>query len=197
MSNGSSCSPWRPWGPLLCLFLSPSFTFVSEAMVLTEEEQKELLRLQEKAKEGVKQSAGSSQRSAGGMTDASKRRLDDKPHAEEFELVAPFDEELGYYNLYDTQNTGIALPKDCETATQWGSTKVVMEKYKAEGLSYEKLVLRAVHGDKEADRYCRFIMNKYGDSTMATQGPDFARFLLRVKFDRQKRVEGFVRTFVK
>ena len=166
-------------------------------MVLTEEEQKELLRLQEKAKEGVKQSAGSSQRSAGGMTDASKRRLDDKPQAEEFELVAPFDEELGYYNLYDTQNTGIALPKDCETATQWGSTKVVMEKYKAEGLSYEKLVLRAVHGDKEADRYCRFIMNKYGDSTMATQGPDFARFLLRVEFDQQKRVEGFVRTFVK
>ncbi|CAK9115022.1 unnamed protein product [Durusdinium trenchii] len=163
-------------------------------MVLTEEEQKEL---QEKAKEGVKQSAGSSQRAAGGMSDASKRRLDDKSPAEEFELVAPFDEELGYYNLYDTQETAIPLPKDCETTTQWGSTKLMMEKYRAEDLSYEKLVLRALRGDKEADRYCRFIMNKYGTSTMVTQGPDFAKFLLRVKYEQRKRIEGYVRTFVK
>lgn len=168
-------------------------------MALSDHEQRELQRLLAKAsgKEMVQVSAGT-------MSDGSKRRSQgvtqqDSEENEEFELIAGSADDLAVLKgMYADQDTRVPLPEDCKTAEQWGTTKLLMEKYKKDEMCYESLILKAINGDQDAGRYCLFIMRKYGDSKAKTQAPDFARFLKRIKYDERKvETTGFVRTFVR
>ena len=176
---------------------------------LTDSETRELRRLLAKAE--ASESAGkvskTGVKSSGSMSDASKRRLvgeESKPSVDlpkvpsekEFEFVTYVEDEVEPHRIYANQDKCVDLPKDCADAVQWGATKIVMKKFEKENLSYEGLVQRALSGDKETDRYCQLILNKYKDSDGKTQAPDLSKFLHRIQYaDRSE--AGFVRSFVK
>eukprot|EP00435_Cladocopium_sp_Y103_P074271 s627_g47.t1 len=87
-------------------------------------------------------------------------------------------------DVHARQNTKISLPEDCADIDDWSKTVIVMKKYERQGYRYSTLVAEAMH-NAEAKGYLQWLVKTYGkdaDGPCDSQAPDFARFLLRIKW---------------
>ena len=148
------------------------------------------------------------------MTDAAKRRMDadetsqasnpwellnaNEPTGstmtpERFAL-SPKGYEAGKVNLFPVANVTdplIPLPEGINTVEKWGQTICRMDKVKAEGLTYDQMIMTARTNSKKGEdmrQYLQFILSKYDIGgkvpSKITKAVDFAMYLEKVKWKK-------------
>ena len=137
---------------------------------LTEDEQKQLKELLNKAQQTPKVSGGSA------MTDASKRLRGESDS--DFEAVGSPTTPSEVFRSEDRKV--VPLPKNC-TLKDWSHTVSQLPKVNGDpkwnGKIYAELLRMAIDGDNELDKYLGFIFKKYHgsyDGTHKSQAVDLA-----------------------
>ena len=135
---------------------------------LTENEEKQLKALLNKAQQAPKASGGSA------MTDASKRLRGESDS--DFEAVGSPTTPSELFRSEDRKE--VPLPKNC-TLKEWSHTVCQLPKVNGEpkwnGKTYSELLRMAIDGDIELDKYLGFIFKKYhgsydGNSQVSSRG---------------------------
>ena len=160
---------------------------------LTEDEEKQLKELLNKAQQAPKASGGSA------MTDASKRLRGESDS--DFEAVGSPTTPSELFRSEDRKE--VPLPKSC-TLKEWSHTVCQLPKVNGEpkwnGKTYSELLRMAIDGDIELDKYLGFIFKKYHgsyDGTHKSQAVDLAGFLLYMEFDPEREPSGSWKRVVK
>ena len=143
---------------------------------LTEDEEKQLKALLNKAQQAPKASGGSA------MTDASKRLRGESDS--DFEAVGSPTTPSELFRSEDRKE--VPLPKNC-TLKEWSHTVCQLPKVNGEpkwnGKTYSELLRMAIDGDIELDKYLGFIFKKYHgsyDGTHKSQAVDLAGFFFSI-----------------
>ena len=160
---------------------------------LTEDEEKQLKALLNKAQQAPKASGGSA------MTDASKRLRGESDS--DFEAVGSPTTPSELFRSEDRKE--VPLPKNC-TLKEWSHMVCQLPKVNGEpkwnGKTYSELLRMAIDGDIELDKYPGFIFKKYHgsyDGTHKSQAVDLAGFLLYMEFDPEREPAGSWKRVVK
>ena len=160
---------------------------------LTEDEEKQLKALLNKAQQAPKAFGGSA------MTDASKRLRGESDS--DFEAVGSPTTPSELFRSEARKE--VPLPKNC-TLKEWSHTVCQLPKVNGEpkwnGKTYSELLRMAIDGDIELDKYLGFIFKKYHgsyDGTHKSQAVDLAGFLLYMEFDPEREPAGSWKRVVK
>ena len=142
----------------------------------------------------------------GGMSDATKRRLDLSDDSQSFSAGSPWEfvpPSPDRSSAVD-ENRSIPLPKGVNCLEEWGKTVCKMDKYVDRNYSYAEMVAESRPFTKAADemnKYLSFVQNKYGSDggrnlpVKITPAVDLALYLDRLGWKARKfgKAPGFVR----
>ena len=175
----------KPW---LCLRMQ------LDIMVLTEDEEKQLKALLNKAQQAPKASWWISNDL---MLPSVLRGESDS----DFEAVGSPTTPSELFRSEDRKE--VPLPKNC-TLKEWSHTVCQLPKVNGEpkwnGKTYSELLRMAIDGDIELDKYLGFICKKYHgsyDGTYKSQAVYLAGFLLYMEFDPERESAGSWKRVVK